>query len=172
MAFGVVSLITMHIIPGLWLFLIGLFLKKSAEREYRSFELQSGLQDLRLRQIMTPPVAVDASVTISEFVNDYVFHYHNRVFPVLKNGRFAGMIDIRSIKHVPLSDWPDTAIGGFLSDPSTYCLLDPNLLATEALLLMTEEYTEAPIVHDGVLLGMLTRSDLFKLVSLKSDLAA
>jgi CBS domain-containing protein len=173
MAFGLVSVLTMHIIPGMWLILIGLFLKKSADAEYRSFEIRHGLQDMKLTEIMTPPTAVDISTTISEFVNEYVFHYHQRVFPVLENGRFAGMVDARAIKGVPSSDWPVTRIGGFLSNPSTYRILAPDVEASEALgVLMSEKCSEAPIVRDGVLLGMLTREDLFRLVSLKRDLAA
>ena len=172
-AFGFASALTMHIIPGVWLILIGLFLKNSAENEYRSFELRFGLQDMKIREIMSPPIAVNTSMTISQFVNDHVFHYHHRVFPVLELDRFIGMIDVRSIKGVPPGDWPTTKIGAHLSDPSTYCVLDPNMDATDALrFLLNQNCSKAPVVRNGMLLGILTRSDLFKLVSLKRDIAA
>jgi CBS domain-containing protein len=122
---------------------------------------------------MAPPVAVDSSMTISQFVNDYVFHYHHRVFPVLELGRFIGMIDVRNIKVVPDADWLTTKIGGYMSDAATYRTLDPDMDATEALrLLMNRTCSKAPVVKNGTLLGILTRSDLFKLVSLKRDIAA
>ena len=122
---------------------------------------------------MVPPIAVNTSMTISQFVNDYVFHYHYRVFPVLELNRFIGMIDVRSIKGVPPNDWPTTKIGGYLSDPSTYCVLDPDTDATEALhILMSKDCSKAPVVRNGVLMGFLTRSDVFKLISLKRDIAA
>src|SRR5438093_7201195 len=88
MAFGFGSVIYGHIIPGVWLLLIGMFLKNSAENEQRSFELRFGLQDMKLRDIMTPPVAVHPQMRISEFVNEYVFHYHYCVFPVIESGKF------------------------------------------------------------------------------------
>jgi len=173
MGLGLLSILSMHIIPGVWLMLIGLFLKNSAETEYKSFELRFGLQDMKLREIMAPPIAVDTSMTISEFVNQYVFHYHYRVFPVLERGRFVGMMDVRSIKAVPPNEWPTTKIGAFLSEPNTYCVLDPDMDATDALrLLMAQNCSKAPIVRKEELLGFLTRSDLFKLVSLKRDIAA
>jgi Zn-dependent protease/predicted transcriptional regulator len=173
MALGLLFVLGMHIIPGVWLLLVGLFLKKSAETEYRSFEMRFGLQDMKIKEIMTPPIAVDTSMTISQFVNNYVFHYHYRVFPVLELGRFVGMIDVRAIKAVLPNDWPTTKIGAFLSDPSAYCVLDPDMDATDALrVLMTQNCSKAPIVRKEVLLGVLTRSDLFKLVSLKQDMAA
>jgi Zn-dependent protease len=172
-ALGILSALSMHIIPGVWLVLVGLFLRNSAQNEYRSFEIRFGLKDMKLREIMAPPIAVNTSMTISEFVNDCVFHYHYRVFPVLELGRFIGMIDVRAIKAVPPGQWPITKIGSYLSDPSTYCILDPDTDATDALKkLMNQNCSKAPIVRNGVLLGILTRSDLFKLVSLKRDIAA
>ena len=170
---GVISIVGGHIIPGAWLVLIGLFLKSSADNEYRSFEMRFGLQDLTVRQIMVPPISVNTSMTISQFVNDYVFHYHYRVFPVLELNRFIGMVDVRSMKNVPPNDWPTTKIGPYLSDPSTYCVLDPDMNATDALRkLITENCSKAPVVRGDSLLGILTRSDLFKLISLKREIAA
>jgi Zn-dependent protease/predicted transcriptional regulator len=172
-AIGVLFIISLHIIPGIWLLLIGLFLKSSAENEYRSFEIRFGLQDMKLREIMAPPVAVNTSMTISEFVNDFVFHYHYRIFPVTELNRFIGMIDIRSIKAVPANEWPTTKIGGFIADPSSYCVLDPDMDATDALrVFITRNCSKAPIVRGEKLLGILTRSDLLKLVSLKQEIAA
>jgi Zn-dependent protease/predicted transcriptional regulator len=173
MVLGLMFLLAMHIAPGVWLILIGVFLKRSAESEFRSAELRLGLQDMKITEIMAPAIAVDSSTTISKFVNDYVFHYHYRVFPVVELGRFVGMIDVRSIKAVSPNDWPTSKIGAFLSDPSTYCVLDPEMDAINALrLLMTPNCSKAPIVRKGTLMGFLTRSDLLKLVSLKRDIAA
>jgi CBS domain-containing protein len=173
MLVGLATILTMHIIPGAWLMLIGLFLKRSAANEYQAFELRVGLQNTKLRDIMVPAVAVDSSISISEFVNEYVFHYHYRSFPVVENGRFTGMIDVRSIKSVPPSEWPTTTIGAYLSSASDYCVLDPETEATDALhILMSRNCQKAPVVREGVLAGILTRSDLFKLVALRRDIAA
>jgi CBS domain-containing protein len=173
MGIGLLSTIMLHIIPGVWLILIGLFLKNSGKNEYRSFELRFGLQDMKLREIMKPPIWVNTSMTISQFVNDYVFHHHYRAFPVLEMNRFIGMIDVRSIKGVGPEKWSCTKIGGYLSDPTTYCVLDPDTEATEALrMLLARNCSRAPIVSNGVLVGLLTRKDLFKLISLKRDIAA
>jgi len=122
---------------------------------------------------MKPPIAVDTSMTISEFVNDYVFHYHYRAFPVLELNRFVGMIDVRSIKGVPPNEWHYTKIGGYLSDAATYCVFDPDIEATDALrLLLARNCSKAPIVRHGQLVGLITQNDLFKLISLKRDIAA
>jgi len=173
MVIGLVTILRMHVIAGAWLMLIGLFLKRSAANEYQAFELRIGLQNMKLHEIMAPAIAVDSSTSISEFVNEYVFHYHYRAFPVVENHRFVGMIDVRSIKGVPPAEWPTTKIGAYLSAASEYCVLDPETEATQALhILMSRNCSRAPVVSDGALLGILTRSDLYKLVALRRDIAA
>ena len=74
-------------------------------------------------------VAVDTSMTISQFINDYVFHYHYRVFPVWESGRFRGVIDVRSIKGVSPADWPTTKIGRIYPIlPDTACWIPVSML--------------------------------------------
>jgi CBS domain-containing protein len=172
-AMGLLSVFAAHVIPGVWLILVGLFLKSSAENEYQSFELRFGLQDMRVQEVMTPAVAVDTSMTISNFVNNYVFRYHHRLYPVVELNRFIGMIDVRSIKGVPSNEWPTTKIGAFLCDPAKYCVLDPDTAATEGLRrLLANNCAIAPVVRRDALLGVLTRSDVFKIIELKRDIAA
>src|SRR5262249_40618955 len=146
MAIGLLSILFMHIVPGVWLILIGLFLKNSAQSEYQSFEVRLGLHNMKVSEIMTPPIAVNTSMTVSQFLNDYVFHYHYRVFPVTELGKFVGMIDVRSIKGLPADEWAMTKIGSYLSDPSSFCQLNPDIDATEALRKLTvQNCAEAPI---------------------------
>jgi Zn-dependent protease len=173
MGWGLAALLTMHIIPGIWLILIGLFLRRSAQAEYESSELRYGLKDIHLREIMAPPVSVHTDMPISEFITDYVFRYHHRSFPVLENGRFAGMIDVRSMKGTRPEQWPFQRVGDYLASESSYCVLDPEIDASDALrILTTQNCSKAPVVRDAALLGLLTRADLYQIVTLKTELAA
>lgn len=173
MLIGLFSVLTMHIIPGIWLILIGMFLKKSAEAEYQSFEVRVGLQDMKLRDIMLPPLALTTSTTVADFVSNYVFRHHLRAFPVTELNRFIGMIDVRNIRKLPPNEWATAKIGAYLSDTSTYCTFDPDMEAGDALQsLLTRNCTQAPVVRNESLLGLITREELLKVISLKRDLAA
>ena len=170
---GLAGIVGMHFMMGIWLLLIGLFLRKSAESEFRSFEVRSTLEHTKVQDIMGPPVAVDKGTTIADFVNNYVFHYHDRAFPVIDRGRFIGMLDVRAMKKVPASDWPTTYIDPFLADSSQYCVLSPEMDAPDALKLLLEHpMGKAPVVLGETLLGDLTRQNMVEVISLKSDLAA
>jgi Zn-dependent protease len=173
MSLGFLALVSAHFIAGIWLILIGIFLKKSAENEYRSLQVRNGLESVRVRDIMSPPVAVPKGTTIADLVNQYVFHYHDRSFPVVDRGRFIGIIDIGSLKKVPPQDWPTTRIDAYMSDSSQYCILNPDMEAREALRLLLESPTpKAPVVENDNIVGFLTRSNLVEIIALKSDLAA
>jgi CBS domain-containing protein len=128
---------------------------------------------MKVREIMTPAIAIDASTTISHFVNHYAFRYRHRVYPVVELDRFIGLIDVRSIKGLPATEWPTTKIGAFLSDPSTYCTLDPDTAATEGLRrILANNCAIAPVVRRDTLFGILTRSDVLRVIELKRDMAA
>ena len=170
---GLFGVLTTRIMFGIWFLLIGWFLKKSAESEYRSFQMRNSLENLTVRDIMAPPVAVNKGTTIEEFVQRYVFHYHDRVFPVVDRSGFIGMITLNAVKKVPSAEWANTYIDAYISDSSEYCVLEPQMDARDALrLLIDSRLAKAPIVENGVLVGFLSRNDLLEVISLKSDLAA
>ncbi len=172
-AVGLASLLTGGFVIGIWLAMIGLFLKKSAEAEYRSFMVRDVLEHVRVGEIMSPPVAVHKGMTITELVNDYVFRYHDRVFPVLDRDRFIGMIDVRAFRKLKTDDWPNTFIDAYLADESLYAVLDPDMQASGALRFLVEHpMSKAPVVRGETLLGVLTRVDLVEVIALKTDLAA
>jgi len=173
MVVGFLAIVSMHFMFGIWLLLIALFLKKSAESEYRSLQMRASLEHVAVRDIMVPPVAVNKGTTIADFINRYVFHYHDRVFPVIDRGRFIGMIDLGKVKKVATAEWANTYIDAYMSESSDYCVLDPELDARDALRLLIEaRMPKAPVVADNALVGFLTRSDLLEVIALKSDLAA
>jgi hypothetical protein len=83
------------------------------------------------------------------------------------------MVDVRAIKNIPPTDWATTKVGALLADSAAYCVLDPETEAADALhTLVARNCNIAPVVRHGELIGMLTRSDLFKLVALKREIAA
>jgi Zn-dependent protease len=172
-ALGFLALFSMHVMIGIWLLVVGLFLKKSAENEYRSFQVRTSLEHVKVSDIMAPPVSVRKGTTIADLIHGFVFHYHDRAFPVVDRGQFIGMIDVRAFKKVPPDDWSSTYIDPFLADSSLYCVLDPDMDAPDALrLLMEYPMSKAPVVRNDVLLGFLTRHDMVEVIALKSDLAA
>jgi hypothetical protein len=71
----------------LWISLIGWFLTGAATAEAQQAVLAGRLRGIRASQIMTPdPVTVPGSMTVSEFIDDYLFRARHQSFPVTRDG--------------------------------------------------------------------------------------
>ena len=88
----------------LWISLTGWFLTGAATAEAQQAVLAGRLRGIRASQIMTPdPVTVPGSMTVSEFIDDYMFRARHQSFPVTRDGTdtVCGLVTLDRIKHVP-----------------------------------------------------------------------
>ena len=87
-----------------WTSLIGWFIAGSATAEAQQAVLAGRLRGIRVSQIRTPdPVTVPGSMTVSEFIDDYLFRARHQSFPVTRDGTdtVCGLVTLDRIKHVP-----------------------------------------------------------------------
>jgi len=90
---GVFNFLGGNFIGGVWLFLIGMFLRNASQMSYRQLLMRRALQGERVRNFMQPdPVTVTASMPLDLLVEDYVYKYHYKMFPVLDNCRLIGCV--------------------------------------------------------------------------------
>ena len=88
----------------LWISLTGWFLTGAATAEAQQAVLAGRLRGIRASQIVTPdPVTVPGSMTVSEFIDDYMFRARHQSFPVTRDGTdtVCGLVTLDRIKHVP-----------------------------------------------------------------------
>ena len=79
---GILQFFHDNFIGGIWLGLIGLFLKHAAESGYQQVIVREALQGQPVRLFMNPePVAVPPSLDLRHWVDDYVYRYHRKFFP-------------------------------------------------------------------------------------------
>ena len=91
---------------GPWFSLIGWFLAGSATAEAQQAVLTGRLRGIQVGQIMTPdPVTAPGSMTVSEFIDDYMFRARHQGFPVTGDDgdTVTGLVTLDRIRHVPAS---------------------------------------------------------------------
>jgi Zn-dependent protease/CBS domain-containing protein len=171
-ALGIFQLIGGNFIAGLWWFLIGLFIRNAAQMSYQQLLVRNALAGEPVRRFMNAnPVTAPASVTVEQLVDDYVYKYHFKMFPVVDDGKLVGCITTRQIKEVPREQWGQVTIGEIASGGTHENTISPEIDAIKALALMHQTENSRLLVVEGTkLVGILTLKDLMAFLSLKVEL--
>ncbi|MDD5531516.1 MAG: site-2 protease family protein [Syntrophales bacterium] len=169
MLLGLLAIFQGNPIGGIWWILIGLFLKNAAENSYRQVLINRALEGEKIRRFMvTEPVTVPDSISLSELVEGYIYRYHHKMYPVVKSGNVLGCITIRQIKSVPKDEWPVRKVGEISSRLSPENTIRPDTGAAEALSLMSRSGNSRLIVlENDRLAGILSLKDMLQFLSLR-----
>jgi Zn-dependent protease/predicted transcriptional regulator len=106
---GIVRGLTGEFLGGLWLVLIGLFLRQAAEGSYQQLVVRRALAPLAVRDAMTRAVvSVPADLPLDRVVDEYFWRHHVTSFPVVDGDRLVGILSIHRLSDRPREDWPAT----------------------------------------------------------------
>ena len=109
---GVATFLLRNFIGGMWWFLIGLFLINAARSSYRQLLIRKVLEGEKVSRFMNPePVTVHPKVPLSVLIEDYIYKFHYKMFPVVENGKLVGCITTKHLKDIPRSEWNEHAAG-------------------------------------------------------------
>jgi Zn-dependent protease len=160
--FGIVGVLTLDFI----LVLIAIFIYIGASQESTQVRYAALLKDVTMGDIMTRPVsAVPPYMPLHEVVS-LMYATKHLGFPVVDKGVLVGMVTVADVHAMSSIDRDAMQVRDIMSRrPVT---LPPEAPVTEALRLMTvSDIGRIPVVSDGVLVGIVTRTDIFKVIELK-----
>ena len=172
MGVGVVSAITGNIVGGIWYFLIGMFLRGAANMSYRQIVVRRSFEGETVRRFMrASPVTAPGDISIERLVEDYIYRYHYKMFPVLDGDRLLGCIRTREIKDVPRESWAKYAVRDLTVPVTDENSIGPDAFAVAALSKMNHGgISRLLVVENGRLAGVITLKDLLQFMSLKVEL--
>lgn len=169
---GLLSLFEGNLIGGIWWFLIGLFLRNASRMSYQQLEIREALEGEPIKRFMQPdPVAVPPSISIDDLVHDYIYKYHYRMFPVLRDSKLLGCITAKQVKEIPREEWNRHSVQELVTPCSNDNAISPDMDAVHVLSAMNRTGNSRLMVvdHDR-LLGVVTLKDMLQFLSLKVDL--
>jgi Zn-dependent protease/predicted transcriptional regulator len=169
---GVFNFIAGNVIGGIWWFVLGLFLWGAAKAHYQQVVVREALRGEPVRRFMkTEPVVVPPSVSLERFVQDYVYAFHYKLYPVVENGRLLGCVTIERLKEEPREEWDWRTVGEIMGGCSPDNTVAPNVDVTKALQLMQKTGSSRLLVAAGDrVVGIVALKDLLNYVSLKAEL--
>lgn len=158
---------------GIWLALLGWFLFEAAAASYAQVEIVTGLQGLRVGDVIADDCArVDGRVPLQTFVDEYLLRTGRRCFVVEEQGRVKGLVTASDVKQVERERWPTTPVEAVMRPLERLKTVSPQTPLVEALETMgREDVNQLPVMSDGRLEGMLSRGRIFQVIQSRAELS-
>jgi Zn-dependent protease len=157
---------------GLWFVLIGWFLHSAATRGYSQVMIKSALEGLKARDLMSTDFeTVPAGLPVQSLVDDYILKKKERVFLVTVGQDLKGIVCLEDVKALARGEWPRSPVSDIMTpkDKLESVPLDADgnqILAT----LASKDIHEVPVMDGDKVVGVICRSDILRVLQVRSDL--
>jgi Zn-dependent protease/CBS domain-containing protein len=169
---GLVRLFAGDLFGGIWLGLIGMFLNNAARMSYREILIRDALAGEKVRHFMNShPILVPPSIDLRQWVEDFVYRYHHKTFPVGTDGHVDGIIGTRALGRYPRSEWNRHTVHEAMDDDLAGVTIPPDADALQALGKMRRTGSSRLLAMEGdQLVGIVSLKDLLRFLDLKIEL--
>lgn len=170
--FGVVEVIAGNFIGGAWIFLIGLFIRSSSQMSYKQMILRNSLSGERVSKYMaSDPVKVSPDISLEKLIDDYIYKYHYKMYPVVEQGKIMGCVELKSVKDIPKQERVSKRVRDIMEECSESNTISPDEKADKVISLMQQKRRSRLMVVEGdKLVGVISIKDLMDFLSIKMDL--
>jgi Zn-dependent protease len=172
LALGILVLLKWDVVSGLWLCLIALFLREAARGSYQQVLVRQALHGEPVSRFMTRhPIVVPPELDLRSWVEDYVYRYHRKMFPVASDGRLEGVIATQALEKYPREEWRRHSVGEAMRADLEALSISPDADAMQALGQMQRTGSSRLLVTEGGrLVGIVSLKDLLRYLDLKLEL--
>jgi Zn-dependent protease len=155
-------------VGNLWFPLIALFIYVGASEEEQSTQANVALGNILVKDIMTKDViSVNPSMLVEDLVQ-FIFEKKHMGYPVLEKGSLKGVVTFTDIEHVPHLERSITRVSNIMT--KSVISVPSNAKASDAMkLIVSKNIGRVMIVDNEVLVGILSRTDLVRILKLKLE---
>lgn len=174
MVLGALQIFGGMLIGGIWLILIGMFLRGIAEGSYQELVLRQSLEGISAQETMVKnPVSIPADLSISQALTDYFLKYGYSGFPVMKDNRVVGMLMMSDLQVVPEEEQATRTVNSLMSPLEAKWTIEPETSLSDAMKHMAKEGINRVLVMKGQnFLGLVTQKHIIRYAELKHLLAS
>jgi Zn-dependent protease len=171
MAVGVVMALAGAFLSGIWLIVVGWFLRSQAEASYSQLVTKDVLEATAVMAVLEPDYhAVHPETTLESLVNGYFLHFSQRYYPVSTNWGLAGLVTVTDLRRVPRDEWRRRTVADAMTPASGLHTLAPDdSLGRAAELMAAQDINQLPVIDEGHLLGFVTRGGVMRILQLREQ---
>ncbi len=151
-----------EVVNGLWLALVGWFVRNAARSSYRQFAVVHALDAVPASEAMTRwPETVPPAMTLEQLVG-FDRQRHFEVYPVVgPDGRALGVINLAQLHGLPPSEFPVRTVGEIMVAAQPGLEVAPDESMGHVLdKLQASAVGRLLVVRDGRLEGIITPADV------------
>src|SRR5208337_4449041 len=169
---GFVAIIVGDFVDGIWIVVLGWFIRSGAETSLRQTLVGESLTGVTVGSIMTREVlAVPPNITVQQVVSDYFLVHPHGGYPVVREGQLLGLITLQCVRAVPKEIRGSETVAQAMIPIERTVAATPNLSALDALQKIAREKVGRLLVtENGQLRGIVTRGDLIRTIQTRQEL--
>jgi len=169
--FGFLGVFRGSFIFGLWMVMIGFFLRQASSASYFQVVVDGALKGFKVRDAMRGDfVAVSADISVQDLVDDYVFKHHLDCYPVTEGRELKGLVAVEDIKSIPRRLWAATRIGDVMrKDVEGLSVHLDDDLAGVLRKTVGLRCGHLPVVEANEIVGVVTRKDIVEAIKALSE---
>jgi CBS-domain-containing membrane protein len=150
-----------------------MFLRSVSAASYQRVLMQSVLEGEPVRRFMNPnPVTVTPDMSVQDLVENYVYKYHHKMFPVVTDSQqLVGCVSTEQVKQMPRNEWNRHSLREITQACSPQNTVTPDTNAANVLSIMSHEGDRGLIVVDNNrVVAFVSPQDLLHFLSAKLEL--
>lgn len=174
MAAGVFVSIRGYFQGGLWWILFGMYLRDGTSLFLRKHLIREILKSETAERVMRrDPVSVRSGLSIKDFVQNYLYNFHYKIFPVLGYDlKIQGVLLSRKVFELSSQQWKEHTVNEIAISQLTELTVDINENILTVLIHMQRTGQSRLVVIDGEKQpkGTIVLKDILKYLSEKMNL--
>ncbi|MDH3753297.1 MAG: site-2 protease family protein [Acidimicrobiia bacterium] len=165
---GFIEVMIGSVVGGVWMMLIGWFVREAARAEMRHMAVDRPLGLVSVREVMTPdPATVAAATTMDDFVSGVFSTGRHAAYPVTTpSGDVTGMITLNDVRKLRRGDSARPTVGDVARPMDDVVVVAPSDSVSELLRKMAARSDSRALVFErDDLVGIVSPSDVARLVA-------
>jgi Zn-dependent protease/predicted transcriptional regulator len=159
---------------GLWISFIGWFLLQAASESRQRVGIEHAIAGVTAGDLMSGDCpSLDGNLNVQHFVDEELLRTGKRCFLVLQNGVVAGLVTPHEVKAIERARWPYTTLNDVMRPLEDLHTVPPETPLKNVLEIMgREDLNQVPVMANGHLAGVLSRSHVVEYLRTRADLKA
>lgn len=169
---GIIDLFRGNPVGGIWLFLIGMFIRSASQMSYNQVLMQKMLEGETVERLLKgTAVSVPVSASIRQLLEEYFYKYHYKMFPVTDEEKLKGCVLMDRVRDIPAEQRDTKRVGELVQQCTADNTVSRGTNAMKALRLMEKTGNDKlMVVEDSRLEGIVTRNDILRYFAAKMEL--